>query len=87
MAAGTCDLATARARRLDGIGVVGGLGTDEPQVDHGSGILERHSQDRVVEGHEGDPRHASFRLRQVAVVDRAERGREAQFQHAGDGAR
>src|SRR6186713_2349294 len=46
------DLATPAAGRLDRIGVVGGFGADESQVDDAKAALERDPENHVVEHHE-----------------------------------
>src|SRR6266513_3178173 len=82
---GSGDLLSPTGRRLDRVGVVGWLGADEPQVDHLELRLERHTQDDIVESHQGYPRRDAFLPAEVAVVDRADCRRQTQVANVMDG--
>src|SRR5687768_11017896 len=73
---GRGDLRAAMRRRLDRVCVIVRLAADEPEVDHTELALERDTKDRVVEDRQRRRRQAlEHRVREAAVVDRAERDR------------
>jgi hypothetical protein len=66
------DLAAALLRRLDGVGKIGVLVTDNAKVDQWNAALSRCSCNAVIEDREGRYRNASFvGVGIPGVIDRA----------------